>query len=675
MLFVFSYGKPIEKIIFYNENMATEKDLEIINQYARDNGFTVLNRTDFVDNIFLKYVYRLRAECVGFNLPFDLSKLATSFTNSRKYPNGFSMKLSDHKSNPNIVVKHNDSKMSFINFTSPLRKKSDKKFQSYRGYFVDMKTLTFALTNNPYSLETAAKDFDCKKKKTHIEEFGIITPEALEYNVNDTLVTYELYLKSLERYKHYGLDKEVNKVFSPASIGKAYLEKMGVRPFMEKNPDFPKNVLGHIMTAYFGGRTEIRVRKQPIEVSYIDFTSMYPTIYTLTGMDSFLKADKIKIIENTEDIQEFLNSVSDKDLQNPNTWKKFPCICQIQLDNDILPVRAKYGNKHTYNIGLNYVKSDVPLWYALADLVGSKMLTGKAPKIMKALSFIPVGVQSGLTPITVLPNVFVKPGDDFIKTLIEERMKIKERMKTATDEEYRQLDLAQNILKIIANSTSYGIFIQVDTRTIKSQYTTIYGLDTFQANVDKEEQDGMAFNPIMAVTITACSRLILATSEALIYKNNGTFAYCDTDSIFVSPEHVKRLQDFFKVLNPYNQKDMDMFKVESDNEGKKLNNALFYGISAKRYVLYDLEQDGSIKIRKFTSHGLGHLVDINQEQVWRDILEIHYNPRQRETILKRYHGKYAVSQLTVSDFTKYERFNYFNQGKHFQRTRSSPSTS
>lgn len=391
---------------------------------------------------------------------------------------------------------------------------------------------------------------------------------------------------------------------------------MGIKPFLEKNPSFPKEVLGYMMTAYFGGRTEVRVRKQPVTVSYIDFTSMYPTVYALTGMDAFLKADKIKIHENTQEIQAFLDNVQAEDLRNPETWKILPCICQIQPENDIFPVRAKYGNKHTYNIGLNYVKSDVPLWYSLADLVGSKMLTGKTPRIMKALSFKPEGVQAGLNTIFVLPEVDVKLEEDFIKKLIEERLNIKERMKRVGEDERRQLDLSQNILKIIANSTSYGIFIQIDTSKSEEQEATIYGLDSLNSKVEKVEQEGTAFNPVMAVTITACSRLILAISEAQIAKTSGTFAYCDTDSIFVSPEHVKMLQDFFKPLNPYNQKDLEMFKVETDNHSNKITQALFYGISAKRYILYDRENAGSLKIRKFTSHGLGHLLNIDQEQVW-----------------------------------------------------------
>ena len=36
----------------------------------------------------------------------------------------------------------------------------------------------------------------------------------------------------------------------------------------------------------------------------------------------------------------------------------------------------------------------------------------------------------------------------------------------------------------------------------------------------------------------------------LVYRDKGYFAYCDTDSIFVKPDIVKDIQDFFRPLNP-----------------------------------------------------------------------------------------------------------------------------
>ena len=75
-------------------------------------------------------------------------------------------------------------------------------------------------------------------------------------------------------------------------------------------------------------------------------------------------------------------------------------------------------------------------------------------------------------------------------------------------------------------------------------------------------------------------------------------AFCDTDSMGVPPESVKKLQDFFRPLNPYN-KDIELLKEE-------YKDVLFYGISAKRYVLYKLKGEQT-QILKHSLHGLGHL--------------------------------------------------------------------
>jgi hypothetical protein len=96
-------------------------------------------------------------------------------------------------------------------------------------------TTTFALTDNHYSLEKAAVDFGCTLHKTHPATHGVVTEEYIDYNVNDVLLTHELYTRVMDRYKMYCLDKPLDKLYSPASLGKAYLEKIGVKPFMDLN--------------------------------------------------------------------------------------------------------------------------------------------------------------------------------------------------------------------------------------------------------------------------------------------------------------------------------------------------------------------------------------------------------------------------------------------------------
>ena len=57
---------------------------------------------------------------------------------------------------------------------------------------------------------------------------GKITPEYIQYNINDVRATYDLYLKMMEEFRKYNLDESPNRIYSPASIGKTYLEMMGI---------------------------------------------------------------------------------------------------------------------------------------------------------------------------------------------------------------------------------------------------------------------------------------------------------------------------------------------------------------------------------------------------------------------------------------------------------------
>lgn len=143
------------------------------------------------------------------------------------------------------------------------------------------------------------------------------------------------------------------------------------------------------------------------------------------------------------------------------------------------------------------------------------------------------------------------------------------------------------------------------------------------------ESPSVHFNPITATFLTAGARLFLTVSECLVLRNGGYLAYCDTDSVMISSRHVKLVQDFFSKLNPYDIK-TEMFKIEKDENGTLLHDVWFYGISSKRYVLYDI-MDGDFQIRKHSLHVLGHLINIDQKRWWKNILKSHYNANYTTT--------------------------------------------
>jgi hypothetical protein len=234
------------------------------------------------------------------------------------------------------------------------------------------------------------------------------------------------------------------------------------------------------------------------------------------------------------------------------------------------------------------------------------------------------------------------------------------------DTDNKDLKKEDFIAKIIANATSYGIFVEVNTQNERVN-AEIYGISPFTCAVNKKEQFGRAFNPILATMLTSGSRLILAMVEAYVKENKGYFAYCDTDALFVNPELVSKIQAFFKPLNPYTNH-VEMFKVENDEDGKPLDNVWFYGISAKRYCLYNIEND-KIDILKHSSHGLGGLIGISEDEVkdiWKDILDHHYNRLSKEVMERKYSNKFVMGKLALTSPFVLQRFRHTNKDKRLK---------
>ncbi len=90
----------------------------------------LLSRREFLARFYLA-AYKARSLVVGFNLPFDLSRLACRVGKARgRYAGGFSLALWDYqdedgtwhiyKHRPRIAIKHIDSKRALMAFTKTL---------------------------------------------------------------------------------------------------------------------------------------------------------------------------------------------------------------------------------------------------------------------------------------------------------------------------------------------------------------------------------------------------------------------------------------------------------------------------------------------------------------------------------------------------------------------------
>ncbi len=666
----------LHKFILFHARNLSQEQVSTLRQYARMdevNGTRIelMPVDQFIIQLFFPWLIDAQALCVGFNLPFDLSRLAIRYGYGRgKWNHGFTFNLCKDEKYPRLKIRSLDSIRSFFAL-APTRITG-----RIIGHFVDLRALGFALTNEKLSLKRACELFDTSHRKSRVEGHGKITAGYVGYNVNDTLATYDLYRKMVERLREFRLDISPEMAFSPASLGKAYLRKMGIQPFLEKNPEFPSEILGYVMTSFYGGRSEVKIRKKRVKVRLLDFKSMYPTMFTLMGLWRFLIAQKIEWHESTDETKKLVSKITLSSLTNPLQYPDLVTIVQVLPESDILPVRAHYGEgKQAYNIGINNLTSDVPLWYALPDVIASKLLTGRTAKILRAIAFKPRGTQHDLRRIEVPGGLSIGPETNFIKSVIEERKRIQEKRDDAKDRAQREtFDVIQNQLKILANATSYGIFVEINTEA-QPVYVLAYGLKSFGTQASKSEQFGTFFNPIIAASLTSGARLMLAIAEVWLQQHAGYYAFCDTDSMAVSPRHWKPLQTFFQSLNPYDSSD-PLLKLKHDDrnpEGQLLD-LWFYGISAKRYALYRMVNGGPVLVTDgWSSHGLGHLLHERalddeshtewEKQLWMRIVKVALGKMSEEKLCEEYENEYAISRYAITRPSLHRRLKAINRGK------------
>ena len=622
--------------LFYEPSAVSDAELAILTAHADAHGLELTSREEFVETVFYGVGYELRATIVGLNLPFDLSRLAIGHSSARgSMRGGFSFKLSPDKRLPRVQVKHLSQRTSLIRFSAPYRQRranSERKRGDYvpvrRGFFVDIRTFAAAQFTRSFTLGSLADFLNVDSPKLSTDEHGkALTDDYVGYAVRDVQTTWECYAELVRRYETFGLaDTPPHMIYSEASIGKAYLKAMGVKPWREVPPNVPPKMLATILSAYFGGRSEVRIRRELRQMVLLDFLSMYPTTCSLMGLWRFVIADGMTWRDGTNEVRAFLDSVTLADLQRRDCWPKLTALVQIQSLADILPARAHYSDEGQATIGLNYLSADAPLWVTLAECVSSKLLTGRAPKILKATVFEPGPPQAGLTPVLISgnPDYAVDPiKNDFFKRLIELRQKVKGRRNDASGAERDALDAEQNALKIAANATSYGVFVEVNVkeRAKRGEIAVHTAMaDPYMVATINDEEPGRFFHPLLACLITGAARLMLAITERLILDEGLEWSFCDTDSMAIAkPDwmaeaefqtRVARIVAWFEKLNPYDFGG-SILKVEDVNyklgEPAKPEALYCWAVSAKRYVLFNLDADGRPALRKASAHGLGHI--------------------------------------------------------------------
>ena len=350
-------GQVWERGAFYEPEpgVLTPDELTILRQVmadeeAKSDGERTCLRTraEFVDKVFYGSGYAAGAQIVGFNLPFDLSRLAIRHASARRsMRGGFSLTLSEDW--PPVAVKHLSQRSALIRVTGgwPAKElkedqeqgdnsaddgadETDERVGPDRGYFIDVKTLAAALTSKSHSLASLSELLKVPTLKKESDEHGeALTPDYVRYALRDVQTTWECFDVLARRFATFRLnDTGLYDLYSEASLGKAYLRTMKIKPWREVQPDFPPELIGAIMSAYFGGRAEVHIRRQITPVVHCDFLSMYPTVCTLMGLWRFVQANGVTYRDDTEAIKALLARPRDdlaERLRTRESWSRPFC--------------------------------------------------------------------------------------------------------------------------------------------------------------------------------------------------------------------------------------------------------------------------------------------------------------------------------------------------------------
>ena len=599
-------------------NLTPEENERLV-QFCTLQGYRYATKEQFI-NLRLFPLLEKGFLLANHNIPFDIGAIATDFCVDVE-SNLFRFKLCTcgHEGIDTRFFTHEKITISCEKHpTIVVKPVKTKKYVMYverdnYGAIVDTITLGNAmLGNGASSLNAMVSRYGLEDEKEHVTDYSSeYTEEMYSYAMHDVELTCKLLISIYQLYKKHGLEKPFHTIMSEASVGKAYNEKLGIPPFRTAHNEVKPFLYTLANIAYYGGRSEAHIRKVPTLVRYCDFKSQYPMVNALLRSQDYLLAEYLTTERCVDYVQDFLDKLQFDDLREKKTWSLLPVLCKVETSGDILPckIRQRLETGIETSVYGTQILDGTTSWYSLCDVVASYIRTGKKPKIVDAYRLIPHGkIQTNIVQLFGDDSYTVDVSqDDFFAKVIDLRDGVKAEIKqlkkqlkdTPNDVEVLQrkkyLDNLQLALKLMANSTSYGIL--VETREYQKQ--DIAGKYNAQ--------------PI-GVHITSGSRLLLAIAEKLGLERGIQHCFCDTDSFAYAKPDDMTVEDFymkvqecinwFNTLSPFASSDA-VFELEEYNYHEGKDTPLYaYAISAKRYVLYNKLDNGMYRIRKLSEHGL-----------------------------------------------------------------------
>jgi hypothetical protein len=310
---------------------------------------------------------------------------------------------------------------------------------------------------------------------------------------------------------------DLARTVSPAALPDRLLTGFGVKAPLDVWR-LSAAELEHWAETFHGGRCDANAQLlgQPFGAVTADVKSCYPLMGHRLDWWRMMTAASVRRRSVTTTLRQLSErSATDASVAlDPQLWRRFGVtLVEVEPDGEPFPVALEDRRRPDGRLEVVPVSSrGRTLFYAWPDVLAAAVLSGRAPRIVSATRYEPVGRQKARPRVAVLPGLVVGSDVDPVLALVLHRGRAKRR---------GDLLLAVH-LRVITNALVFGLASRTDEEWVK-----VSGKWT------RAERPGPWSCFPIASSVTAGARLLLAVLERLISDAGGLVGYMDTDSAII----------------------------------------------------------------------------------------------------------------------------------------------
>lgn len=418
----------------------------------------------------------------------------------------------------------------------------DGKRTQYRGRFLTLHQLGYVLTGDDQLTPDQA-----------LRAWGIPKPgtaDGVDGLARELDALCRLYEAMLEDLAFWPGSPVADRLGSPVALAKVSARKALGHRLPDERPGISRRAKAAALSGHLGGRSEVDIRHQALPVALSDGIAAYPATGELLGTGRWPQAERIEQRHlrrghGLEGFVRWLLSLTVADLlTKPGLWRELAGVAFVEPDGDLLAVRGRafqagqgLGAETDETLLAPIAAGSQPIWEGLPDVVASKILTGRLPRMHEAYTWTPVGVPPGAKSVTLPGGVVWDPhlerrfGSRFptlVAALAEIGLRSKDGTLRGLDQD--QQDRVGTCAKNARNGIAYGVAVEYNPSNRTHPMWGGTGRGSLGVVGATKEEPGELVDPPVGMLATSGERLVLAILEHLVAEAGGSIMFMDTDS-------------------------------------------------------------------------------------------------------------------------------------------------